>query len=67
MLRSKMCLIASMVCFTAGATIFILALFFRIFDPEIAGLIGSALIFAFLALSMVTIAFRNKERAEEKD
>ena len=66
MKNSTICLIASIVCFSIGAAIFILALFARIFDPQPAGGIGLALIMAFFVLSMATIAFRNKERAEEE-
>jgi len=63
---STICLVAAIICFVAGAGIFMLALFARMFDPKPAGAIGLVLIFAFLFLSMATIAFRNKERAEEE-
>ena len=67
MRKSTICLISSIVCFAAGALIFGLALFAGMFDPEIAGAIGSILIIAFLFLSIMTIMFRNKEREEEKE
>ena len=67
MRKSTICLISSIICFSAGALIFGLALFARMFDPEIAGGIGSALIIAFLFLSVLTIMVRNKEREEEKE
>ena len=63
---SNICLISSIVCFAAGALIFGLALFARMFEPKSAGAIGSVLIVAFLFLSMATIFFKNKERAEEE-
>ena len=63
---STICLIAAIVCFIAGAAIFMLALFARAIDPQTGGAIGSILIIAFLALSMVNIALRNRERAEEE-
>ena len=66
MKASTICLVSSIICFAIGATIFILALFARIFDPEVAGGIGSILIIAFLFLSILTIIIRNKERAEEE-
>ena len=66
MRNSTICLIAAIICFVAGAGIFMLALFARMFDPQPAGAIGLILIFAFLFLSMANIAFRNKERAEEE-
>ena len=67
MRKSTICLISSIICFAAGALIFGLALFARMFDPEIAGAIGSILIIAFLFLSVLTIMVRNKEREEEKE
>ena len=67
MRKSTICLISSIICFTAGVLIFGLALFARMFDPEIAGGIGSILIIAFLFLSVLTIMARNKEREEEKE
>ena len=63
---STICLVAAIVCFTAGAIIFMLALFAKALDPEPAGAAGLILILAFLFLSMANIAFRNKERAEEE-
>ena len=65
MRKSTICLITSIVCFTAGVIIFGLALFTKMFDPKTAGGIGSILIFAFLFLSILTILLRNQERAEE--
>ena len=65
MRKSTICLITSIVCFTAGVIIFGLALFTKMLDPKTAGGIGSILIFAFLFLSILTILLRNKERAEE--
>ena len=67
MRKSTICLLSSIICFAAGALIFGLALFARMFDPEIAGAIGSILIIAFLFLSVLTIMVRNKEREEEKE
>ena len=67
MRKSTICLISSIVCFAAGALIFGLALFTKMFDPEVGGGIGSVLIFAFLFLSILTILIRNKEREEEKE
>ena len=67
MRKSTICLLSSIICFAAGALIFGLALFARMFDSEIAGGIGSALIIAFLFLSVLTIMVRNKEREEEKE
>ena len=66
MKTSRICLISSIVCFAAGALIFGLALFARMFEPKSAGAIGSVLIVAFLFLSMATIFFKNRERAEEE-
>ena len=63
---SAICLVAAIVCFITGAAIFILALFARMFDPVVAGGIGSILIMAFLFLSIANIILRNKELAEEK-
>lgn len=63
---STICLVAAVICFIAGAAIFVLALFAKTIDPETGGAAGSILIIAFLALSMVNIALRNKERAEEE-
>ena len=63
---STICLVAAIICFIAGAIIFMLALFAKIFDPEPAGAVGAVLILAFLVLSIANIAFRNKERAEEE-
>ena len=63
---STVCLIAAVICFIAGAAIFMLALFARTVDPQTGGAVGSVLIIAFLALSMVNIALRNKERAKEE-
>ena len=63
---STICLLAGIVCFIAGAAIFMLALFARAIDPHTGGAVGSVLIIAFLALSMINIALRNKERAEEE-
>ena len=54
------------VCFTVGIIIFMLALFARTIEPKTGGAIGSILILAFLFLSIATILFRNKERAEEE-
>ena len=64
---STICLVAAIICFTAGAIIFMLALFARALDPQPAGAVGLVLIMAFLFLSMANIAFRNKERTEEKE
>ena len=63
---STICLVAALICFIAGAAIFMLALFARTIDPQTGGAAGSTLIIAFLALSMVNIALRNKERAKEE-
>ena len=63
---STICLLAAVVCFIAGAIIFMLALFARTIDPQTGGAVGSVLIIAFLALCMVNIALRNKERAQEE-
>ena len=63
---STICLIAGIICFIVGATIFMLALFARAIDPQTGGAVGSVLIIAFLALSIINIALRNKERAEEE-
>ena len=63
---STICLVAAVICFIAGAAIFMLALFAKTIDPETGGAAGSILIIAFLVLSMVNIALRNKERAEEE-
>ena len=63
---STICLVSSIICFSVGALIFGLALFAGMFDPDIAGAVGLILMFAFLILSMLTIMFRNKERAEEE-
>ena len=63
---STICLLAGVVCFIAGAVIFMLALFARTIDPQTGGTVGSILIIAFLALSMINIALRNKERAQEE-
>ena len=65
MKNSTICLISSIICFSVGVLIFGLALFARIFDPEVAGAIGLILMIAFLVLSMLTIMFRNREREEE--
>ena len=67
MKASTVCLIAAVICFTIGAIIFMLALFARMFDPKVAGGIGSALIIAFLALSVANIILRNREMAKEKE
>ena len=67
MKASTVCLIAAVVCFTVGAVIFMLALFLRMFDPEVAGGIGSVLIIAFLLLSVANIILRNREMAKEKE
>ena len=63
---SSICLIVAVICFIAGAIIFMLALFARTIDPQTGGAVGSILIIAFLALSMVNIALRNRERAQEE-
>ena len=63
---SSICLIVAVICFIAGAIIFMLALFARTIDPQTGGAVGSILIIAFLALSLVNIALRNKERAKEE-
>ena len=65
MKNSTICLISSIACFSVGVLIFGLALFARIFDPEVAGAIGLILMIAFLILSMLTIMFRNMEREKE--
>ena len=44
---STICLVAAIICFIAGAGIFMLALFARMFDPQPAGAIGLVLIMAF--------------------
>ena len=66
MRNSTICLVAAIICFAAGAGIFMLALFTEMLDPKPAGAVGLVLILAFLFLSMANIAFRNKERAEEE-
>ena len=66
MRKSTICLASSVICFSVGALIFGLALFAGMFDPGVAGAIGLILMIAFLALSMLTIMFRNREREEEK-
>ena len=58
---STICLVAAIICFIAGAAIFMLALFARMFDPEPAGAVGAVLIMAFLFLSIANIAFRNRK------
>ena len=63
---STICLVTAVICFIAGAVIFMLALFARTIDPQTGGAVGSILIIAFLALSLVNIALRNKERAKEE-
>ena len=66
MRASTVCLVSGIVCFIVGIIIFMLALFARTIEPKIGGAIGSILILAFLFLSIATILFRNKERAEEE-
>ena len=66
MKASTVCLVSSIICFTVGIIIFMLALFARSIEPKTGGAIGSILILAFLFLSIATILFRNKERAEEE-
>ena len=66
MRASTVCLVSGIVCFTVGIIIFMLALFARTIEPQTGGAIGSILILAFLFLSIATILFRNKERAEEE-
>ena len=62
---STICLASSVICFSVGVLIFGLALFARMFDPDIAGAIGLILMIAFLVLSVLTVMFRNREREEE--
>ena len=63
---STICLISGIICFIAGAAIFILALFTKTLEPKSAGAVGSILIVLFLFLSMGTIVLKNKERAQEE-
>ena len=66
MRKSSICLIAAIICFIIGAIFFMLALFTKNIDPKTGGAVGDIFVMAFLLLSFVNIALRNKEMAEEK-